>query len=77
MAIGLAYVAAKSLHEGLLSQGDYQRIVAVLQRYDLPTSVDLPEDDLWAAMGHDKKNKEGQIGWVLPTGIGELVVSKE
>lgn len=75
VAIGLAYVAAKSLHEGLLTQNDYQRIVAVLQRYDLPTSVDLPEDELWAAMGHDKKNKEGRIGWVLPTGIGELVIS--
>jgi 3-dehydroquinate synthase len=77
VAIGLAYVAAKSLGEGLLSQGDHQRIVAVLQRYDLPTSVSLPEDDLWAAMGHDKKNKEGRIGWVLPTGIGELGVSQE
>ena len=74
VAIGLAYVAAKSLHEGVLTQNDYNRIIEILRRYNLPTSVDLPEDDLWAAMGHDKKNKEGQIGWVLPTGIGELLI---
>ncbi len=75
VAVGLAYVAAKSLHKGLITQGDYGRIVAVLQRYDLPISVDLPEEELLAAMGHDKKNKDGRIGWVLPTGIGELVIS--
>ena len=74
VAIGLAYVAAKSLHEGVLTQNDYNRIIEILHRYNLPTSVDLPEDDLWAAMDHDKKNKEGQIGWVLPTGIGELLI---
>ena len=76
VAVGLAYVAAKSLNEGLLAQEDYERIVAVLQRYDLPISTDLSESALAEAMGHDKKNHNGRVGWVLPTAIGHGVIHK-
>ena len=76
VAIGLAYVAAKSQQEGLLAQMDYERIVAVLQRYDLPTSTDLSDSALAEAMGHDKKNHNGRVGWVFPTAIGQGVIYK-
>lgn len=71
VAIGLVYAAAKSLRAGLLLQADYERIVSVVERYDLPTHTNLPEESLREAMAHDKKAHCDTIRWVLPTAIGK------
>ncbi|MBE6201066.1 MAG: 3-dehydroquinate synthase [Rikenellaceae bacterium] len=72
VAIGIAHAAQMAVERGLLSAEDCRRIVALLERYGLPTTTTLPAEELHEAMLHDKKNNRGQIGWVLPTGIGSL-----
>ncbi|MBO7197588.1 MAG: 3-dehydroquinate synthase [Tidjanibacter sp.] len=72
VAIGLAYVARKAVAQGVLPQSDGERIVGVIERYGLPTSVELDEEALEEAMQHDKKNRNGEIGWVMPHNIGNL-----
>ena len=72
VAIGIAHAAQMAVERGLLSPEDCGRIVALLERYGLPTTTTLPAEELHQAMLHDKKNNRGQIGWVLPTGIGSL-----
>ena len=72
VAIGLAYVAKMAVEQGTLSEEDCGRIVALLERYGLPTTTNLPKDALHEAMLHDKKNSNQQIKWVVPTGIGTM-----
>ena len=72
VAIGIAHAAQMAVEKGILSAEDCRRIVALLERYGLPTTTTLPAEELHQAMLHDKKNNRGQIGWVLPTGIGSL-----
>ena len=72
VAVGLAYVSKMAVEQGALSEEDCGRIVAILERYGLPTITNLPEDELHEAMLHDKKNSNQQIKWVVPTGIGTM-----
>lgn len=77
VAVGLARVSKMAVEKGVMSEADCGRIVALLERYGLPTTVDLPEEQLLAAMLHDKKNAHGEIGWVLPRGIGNMIPSEK
>lgn len=73
VAVGLAYVARMAASRGELSAEDCGRIVSLLERYGLPTSVEMDMARLEEAMMHDKKNKNGEIGWVVPRNIGDMI----
>lgn len=73
VAVGLAYVARMAEERGELSADDCGRIVSLLERYGLPTSVEMDMAPLEEAMMHDKKNKNGEIGWVVPRNIGGMI----
>ena len=73
VAVGIAYVARMATDRGELSAEDCGRIVNLLERYGLPTSVELDMESLREAMMHDKKNKNGEIGWVVPRNIGSMI----
>lgn len=72
VAVGIAEVARMAVERGVMSGEDCARIVALLERYGLPTTTHLPNEKLHEALLHDKKNRDGKVGWVLPTGIGTL-----
>ena len=72
VAIGIAEVAKMAVEKGLLGVDDCNRIIALLERYELPISSPFSAERLHEAMLHDKKNRNGQICWVLPTGIGTM-----
>lgn len=74
VAVGIAYATRMAVARGLLIEGDGARIVALLERYGLPTEVSLSEEDLMSATAHDKKRKDGAVHWVMPTSIGHCVV---
>ena len=77
VAVGLTLAACKAVEMGVLDEGVAARIVALVERYNLPTSVDIPTDDLLPAILHDKKMQSGAIHWILPTKIGACIVKKE
>ena len=76
-AVSLGMVAAARLAagRGLLKTETIERIIALLNRLNLPTSVseELPVDKLYEAMKQDKKVRAGKIRFVLPTSLGSCV----
>lgn len=73
-AVSLGMVAAARLaaERGLLKAETIERITSLLNKLNLPTSVneELPVDKLYEAMKQDKKVKAGKIRFVLPTSLG-------
>lgn len=74
VAIGLLAESALAEEMGLATPGLRDQVEALLSQLGLP--VALPEDyrveDLLAAMGHDKKNRDGAIRFALPAGLGRM-----
>ncbi len=77
VAVGVVLAARKAVEKGVLEAATADRIVALVERYGLPVSVDVPIEELLPAMLHDKKRQGGAIHWILPTQIGHCIVKKE
>ncbi len=61
VAIGLAIMMRACLRRGLCAAHSYDRLLALLQRYDLPYTTDYAADDIYALMLSDKKRAQGGI----------------
>jgi 3-dehydroquinate synthase len=74
VAIGLLAESALAEEMALATPGLRDQVEALLVQLGLP--VALPEDyrveDLLAAMGHDKKNRDGAIRFALPAAVGRM-----
>jgi len=78
VAAGTVQAARLSQRLGFLSEADVQRVVALLQRANLPTAApDLGVDRYLELMGLDKKVEGGKLRLVLLRRIGEGYVSAE
>lgn len=77
-AVSLGMVAASRLSEmkGYLQPAEVERIIRVLQRLGLPTSMPVVPDGLMAAMTRDKKREGDSIHFVLLDGIGKAITEK-
>ena len=75
VALGMLAATRISLQLKKISAGDAHRIVQLIERLGLPTSIrGLTVPSLQRAMAHDKKWSMGKNRWVLPTGIGRCKV---
>ena len=77
-AVAIGLVASARL-AARLGAGDPElapRVAAVLARLGLPTAYrgHRPEE-VWEAMGTDKKRRDGRLRFVLPQALGDVVVS--
>lgn len=72
VALGMIAAARLAAQRSLLKAEQAQRIFNLLKAFDLPTQItgDLPVDQLYQSMQHDKKVREGKINFVLPTSLG-------
>lgn len=77
VAVGLVWASQRAVERGLLSPEEALCIGSVVEKYGLPTSTSLPEEELWEAMTHDKKASGGKVRLVLPRGVGDCVVVEE
>lgn len=75
VAVGLVWAARLSAERGVLPAEEAERICAVVGKYGLPTSVELPEEELLEAMSHDKKSLSGRVKIVLPESIGKCLIT--
>ena len=79
-AISLGMVAAGrlSMRKSGLPPGDFQEMLAALQRFDLPTSLAgaLSTTAILETLARDKKFEDGQIRFVLTPHLGYAVVSQ-
>lgn len=74
-AVAMGMVAAARLAErrALIGESDVKRLVALIERAGLPTRLaPFGAEKYWAAMGSDKKVKNGKIGFVLPEALGRV-----
>ena len=75
VAIGMVMANRLAQRLGLLSQEDAERILALLRHYDLPTSYHVKDpQSFYEAFFLDKKSSDTKIKFILPKGIGDVVM---
>jgi 3-dehydroquinate synthase len=82
VAFGMAVESRIAAGRGLLSEVDLERIIGLLKRVGLPTSVaDLPvpapAGDLLDAMEKVRLIRAGSLRYVLPVAFGETVIADD
>ena len=80
LAVSVGVAAAAHLAEirGLLAPEDCRRILDALARCGLPaTYAEQPPAAVYEAMGSDKKRQGARLRFVLPRGIGNVVVEDD
>lgn len=79
VAVGMVIACHVAYQKGDLSKADYQRVVDLLQAYQLPVCApdNMQLDDFYQHMAVDKKVQAGQIRFVIPTAIGRAEVTAE
>lgn len=79
-AVAAGMVAESRLAErvGWVGRDLTERLIALLDRFGLPTSAPgLDPDQLLEAMSRDKKNRQGKTRFVLPRAIGRVETTGE
>jgi len=83
VAVGMALAFHLSVRLGLCPKEDADRLVRHLKAAGLPSAIaDIPPprpaaDALLAAMGHDKKAKDGKLTFILVRGLGRAFVTSD
>jgi shikimate kinase/3-dehydroquinate synthase len=78
VSIGLTMAARLAMNLGLCDAELERRIVACLERFDLPTGYRTYEPlAIWRAMGDDKKRESHKLRLVLPREIGRVSVTDQ
>lgn len=70
VAIGMAMILRAACSRGLCSAEMRDAVIALLQRYGLPTECPYPADMLLGALSADKKIFGTRLNLVVPTDIG-------
>ncbi len=70
VAIGMAMILRAACSRGLCSAETRDAVIALLQRYGLPTECPYPADMLLGALSADKKIFGTKLNLVVPTDIG-------
>lgn len=71
VAVGMMFVAILARNRGLISDDVVELHREILEAVGLPTTYEPGAfDDLYEGMTHDKKNRNGQIRFVVLDGIG-------
>ena len=75
VSIGMVAAARISAAMGLSEPSVAENLVALLSAHHLPVTCP-PHDpeDIWAAMGRDKKRRGKAMRWVLPRQIGQVEI---
>ncbi len=70
VAIGMALITRAAVKRGDCPQDALDRLLALLERFGLPTGTDYGADELFAALGTDKKRSGSTMHLVIPEDIG-------
>ncbi len=75
VAIGMAAAGAIAVEMGLWSAGDQRRQLALIEAAGLPVHwPELDQQAVLACLQGDKKVRDGQVRFVLPTAIGSVKI---
>lgn len=76
VGIGMVVLTRQSEKLGLTEQGTADRIAALLQKFQLPISVDMRQKDFLRAIALDKKKRGSHLTLILLKKIGESFLQK-
>ena len=76
VGVGLVMASEVARQRGELPLEEATRIRALVEKMQLPTSVDLGGRRIIKKMRQDKNSKEEQIAWILPSAIGRCRVER-
>ena len=74
VAVGMAMILRGAVKHGICSKADCDRVIALLEKYHLPTACDYPAEALFEACMADKKMAGGKMHLVVPKTIGECTI---
>jgi len=78
VSIGMAGITNAAVRMGMLSTNDFNRIISLLQRLELPVIYKgLDSDEIYSLMHLDKKVKKGRINYIVPVKIGEVRITSD
>lgn len=79
VAIGMVAAAGLAVLKGVLTAEDGRRISSLIAQYGLPVAVpsDLDRDAIKTYLKTDKKVVAGKVFYILPTAIGETVITDD
>ena len=70
VAIGMAIITRAAVKRGLCSRETLDRLLAILDQYDLPTQTEHHPEELYRAALSDKKIAGGKMHLIVPRQIG-------
>ncbi len=71
VAEGLRIISDISHKQGKLNDLDYNKIINLLEKYEMPRITDYSMQDMINVMNVDKKVENGNINFVIPYAIGD------
>ena len=74
VAIGMAIITRAAVEKGLCTPETLPRLLAVLERYGLPTETDYSLTDILAAAAADKKRTDDVTKFIVPERVGHCRV---
>ena len=77
VAIGLVQACDLAVRMGLAEETLHERVKTLLGYVGLPTSYDADTDAVWEAMQRDKKKKGRQLRFIVPRGVGDVIITVE
>jgi len=79
ISLGIVAACALSISKAGFSKADFDRVLALLHQYELPTQLpsDISTESIMTALRTDKKFAGGSVRFVLSRGIGSAFVSKD
>ena len=78
VAIGLIAAATIAVDRGLLATGPYKRIINLMKHFILSEDwKHLDSHQILERTTLDKKRRDGRLHFVLPTGIGSVIIAKD
>jgi 3-dehydroquinate synthase len=76
VAAGMELATVFSCEKGFIETNIRDRIINLLEKYDLLRTYDIPSDQIERLVMHDKKKTGTGIHFVFTAGIGKAVVEK-
>ena len=78
VAIGMVMANALAVALGLMSETEARRVASLLQKYDLPTFYEIQNiQSFYETFFLDKKSSDAAITFILPQGIGGVVMKSD
>ena len=74
VAMGMAIVSKAAVNSGICSCDVYDKITAILRKFQLPTYTDCTAENLFDCALSDKKRSGGSVNLIIPKNIGECII---